>query len=97
MLPEVRATLATASIGPDWAAAPFFHFGKDVFNVRKVATLEPSPFLRLAELPGARADMAEQSLAVIGSADGGYYLVTDSTAPGVVAEAEELLDERCRG
>ena len=30
---------------------------------------------------------------MIGSADGGYFLVTDSTAPGVVAEAEELLDE----
>ena len=41
--------------------------------------------------------MAAQSLAVIGSADGGFFLVTDSTEPGVVAEAEELLDETCRG
>ena len=84
------------AIGPRWAAEPFFHFGKDVFNVRKVERpSSPSPFLRLAELPGARADMAEQSLAVIGSAGGGFYLVTDSTEPGVAAETEALLDETC--
>ena len=40
--------------------------------------------------------MAAQSLAVVGAAGGGFYLVTDSTAPGVVAEAEDLLDEDCR-
>ncbi len=97
VLPEVRQALATAQIGPDWAEAPFFRFGKDVYNVRKVRALEPSPFLRLAELPGARAEMAGQSLAVIGSPDGGFYLFTDSTEPGVVAEAEDLLDERCAG
>ena len=40
--------------------------------------------------------MGAQSLAVIGSGDGGFYLVTDSTEPSVVAEAEDLLDEACR-
>ena len=40
--------------------------------------------------------MGDQSLAVIGGADGGFFLVTDSTEPGVVAEAEALLDETCR-
>lgn len=93
--PEVRAALAAAEIGPDWAAAPFLRLGEDLYNLRKVATLEPSPFLLLAELPGARADMGAQSLAVIGSATGGFYLATDSTEPGVVAEAEALLDETC--
>jgi CDP-diacylglycerol pyrophosphatase len=96
VLPEVRDALAGAAIGPDWAARPFLRFGDDLYNVRKVAALQPSPFLRLAELPGARADMAAQSLAVIGSSDGGFYLVTDSTEPGVVAETEALLDETCR-
>ena len=96
VLPKVRAALAGAAIGPDWAPAPFLRLGTHDYNVRKVAALDPSPFLRLAELPGARADMGEQSLAVIGAADGGFYLVTDSTEPGVVAEAEELLDEACR-
>jgi CDP-diacylglycerol pyrophosphatase len=99
--PAVRAALAGAeargAIGGDWASGPFLRLGDDLYNVRKVAALDPSPFLRLAELPGARADMGEQSLAAIGSGDGGFFLVTDSTAPGVVAETEALLDERCAG
>lgn len=95
VLPQVRAALARTAVGPEWASAPFLRLAGDTYNVRKVASLEPSPFLRLTELPGARADMGAQSLAVIGSADGGYFLITDSTEPGVVAEAEELLDESC--
>jgi CDP-diacylglycerol pyrophosphatase len=95
VLPEVRAALAAASIGSDWAAAPFVRFGDSRYNARRVATLEPSPFLLLAGLPGARADMGAQSLAVIGSADGGFILLADRTAPGAPAEAEELLDEAC--
>ena len=47
--------------------------------------------------PAPATDMGEQSLAVTGSADGGFFLLTDSTEPGVVAEAEELLDETCGG
>jgi CDP-diacylglycerol pyrophosphatase len=96
VLPAVRDALAGAAIGPDWAAAPFVEFRGHAYNARRVATLEPSPFLLLAELPGARERMAEQSLAVLGSAGGGYVLLTDSTEPGVVAEAEELLDQDCR-
>jgi CDP-diacylglycerol pyrophosphatase len=96
VLPEVRAALATAQIGPDWAAEPFLELAGDRYNVRKVASLYPSPFLLLHDLPGAAADMGAQSLGVIGSGDDGFYLVTDSTEPGVVAEAEALLDERCR-
>jgi CDP-diacylglycerol pyrophosphatase len=94
--PEVRDALAAATIGPEWAAQPFLELRGDVYNARKVATLDRSPFLLLAELPGARADMAEQSLGVVGSADGGFFVLTDSTEPGVVAEAEELLDQDCR-
>jgi CDP-diacylglycerol pyrophosphatase len=93
--PAVRAALAAAPVGPEWAPAPFLKLRGNAYNVRKVASLDPSPFLRLLELPGARADMADQSLGVIGAADG-WYLVTDSTEPGVVAEAEALLDQDCR-
>jgi CDP-diacylglycerol pyrophosphatase len=96
VLPEVRETLAEAAIGPAWAAEPFVELGGHAYHARKVATLDPSPFLLLAELPGARAVMADQSLAVVGSADGGFFVLTDSTEPGVVAEAEELLDQDCR-
>lgn len=95
VLPEVRDALAAAAIGPEWAARPFLRFGDQVYNVRRVAALEPSPFLRLAELPGARADMGERSLAVIGDGAGGFFLIADSTG-SAPAEAEDLLDETCR-
>lgn len=39
----------------------------------------------------------EQSLEVIGDPDGGCFVQTDSTDPGVAAETEALLDETCRG
>ena len=97
MLPAVSAALAAAPVGPDWAEAPFLRLEGQDFNVRKVARLEPSPFLLLRELPGAAEAMGEQSLGVIGSAGGGYFVLTDSTEPGVVAETEALLDETCRG
>ena len=97
VLPEVRDALAGAAIGAEWAAEPFVRFGGHAYNARRVASLDRSPFLRLAELPGARERMGEQSLAVAGSADGGFILLTNSTEPGVVAEAEELMDETCGG
>ena len=97
VLPSVRAALAAAPVGPDWADAPFVTLGGQSFNVRKVARLEPSPFLLLRDLQGAVEAMGEQSLGVIGSADGGYFVLTNSTEPGVVAETEALLDETCRG
>jgi CDP-diacylglycerol pyrophosphatase len=95
VLPEVREALARATIGPEWAAEPFVMFRGHAYNARRVAALEPSPFLLLRELPGAAEDMGAQSLGVIGTADGGFILLTDSTEPGVVAEAEELLNQDC--
>ncbi|HVH02562.1 MAG TPA: CDP-diacylglycerol diphosphatase [Amaricoccus sp.] len=95
--PGVRAALAAAGIGPDWADAPFLELAGQRLNARHVERLEPSPFLLLRDLPGAAEDMGGQSLAVIGAADGGFVLLTDSTAPGVAAETEALLDETCRG
>ena len=91
----LRAALAQADIGPDWRAEPFLTVDGQAFNVRTVRSLAPSPFLLLRDLPGAAEDMADQSLAVIGKAGGGFYLVTDSTERGVVAETEALLDETC--
>lgn len=91
----LRDALAKADVGPRWRAGPFLTVDGQAFNVRTVAGLEPSPFLLLRDLPGAAEDMAEQSLAVIGKAGGGFYLVTDSTERGVVAETEGLMDETC--
>jgi CDP-diacylglycerol pyrophosphatase len=93
--PDVRAALAGAAIGPDWAAEPFLTLAGQRFNARHVDRLDPSPFLLLRDLPGAAEEMGKQSLAVVGRADGGFTLLTDSTESGVVAETEALLDETC--
>jgi len=95
--PDVAAALADAAIGPGWAEAPFLTLAGQRFNARRVARLEPSPFLLLRDLPGAVENMAGQSLAVVGHAGGGYVVLTDSTEPGVAADAEALLDENCGG
>lgn len=97
VLPEVRAALATAEIGPDWAEAPYLALAGRTYNARRVDRLEPSPFLLLRDLPGAAEDMGAQSLAVIGRADGGFTLLADASEPGEAAEAELLLDEACSG
>lgn len=91
----LRSALARADIGPEWRARPFVTVDGQAFNVRTADRLDPSPFLLLRDLPGAAEEMVEQSLAVIGRAGGGFYLVTDSTEPGVVAETEALMDETC--
>ena len=40
--------------------------------------------------------MGAQSLAVIGSGDGGFFLVTDFDRSRRDRRAEDLLDETCR-
>ncbi len=94
VLPAVRDALETADIGPEWSG-PILSVGGQSFHARTVARLDPSPFLLLRELPGAAEDMAGQSLAVIGRAGGGFYLVADATRPGAAAATEALLDESC--
>lgn len=95
VLPDVRDALAAADAGPAWRGRPVVVVGGQGFDVRTVARLDPSPFLLLRDRPGAAEDMAGQSLAVIGRAGGGFYLVADATRPGVAAETEALLDETC--
>ena len=48
-------------------------------------------------MPGAKADMAAQSIAVVGSTTPGSYYVVDTYAHGANrGSAEELLDQFCR-
>ena len=52
VLPEVRDALADAAIGPRLGSrSRSSRLGGDVYNVRRVAALEPSPFLLLARAP----------------------------------------------
>ena len=92
---EVREALEAARLGPDWAPEPRLVLAGRAWNARRVAGLEPSPLLRLAELPEARIDMAAQSLAAVGLEDGGFALLADATLPGAPAAAEALLDQDC--
>ena len=88
--PKLAATLAAAAVGPGWTAV--LTLDGHAYRARRTAALEPSPFLLLQELPGARDDMAAQSLAVTPAPGGGFLLLAESAAD---AEAEELLDESC--
>jgi CDP-diacylglycerol pyrophosphatase len=60
------------------------------------------PFKVLAEIPGARADMGRQTLALIGAAsltgEPGFVLLTDqaNSATGDRGHSEDLLDQSCR-
>lgn len=95
--PAVTAALAAAAIGPDWSGTPRLALEGQSWRVRRVARLDPSPFLLLEELPGAAEDPGLWSLAAIGAPGGGFYLLADSTRPGAPASAEALLDETCAG
>jgi CDP-diacylglycerol pyrophosphatase len=90
LAPAVTRTLAATPVGPGWTTA--LTLDGHAYHARRAASLQPSPFLLLRELPGARDDMAAQSLAVTAAPAGGFLLLAES-APD--AEAEDLLDETC--
>jgi len=70
----------------------------DIYRVVKVTSLvSPSPFALAAAMPGARDDMAAQSIAVVGAQMPGRYFVLDTYHHGDnPGAAEELLDQSCR-
>jgi CDP-diacylglycerol pyrophosphatase len=70
---------------------------KHPYRVIKVASLvAASPFDLVAAMPGAKNDMAEQSIAVIGSQTPGSYYVLDTYHRGSnQGAAEELLEQTC--
>ena len=73
--------------------------GNHTYRVIKVSglTAADSPYNLVAAMPGAKADMAAQSIAVVGSTTPGSYYVVDTYAYGANrGSAEELLDQFCR-
>lgn len=93
--PAVRDALENASIPTTWKLRAFTFDGDD-YDAIKVPSLQKSPFSVLQDLDDARHHMGAQSLAMIGSADGGFYLLDTTTTKSEKAEAEELLDETCK-
>ena len=100
--PDVAQALARneAKIGADPATALRLALGPDnhIYRVIRVPglTAADSPYNLVAAMPGARADMADQSVAVIGSTTPGSYYVLETYAHGTnPGSAEELLDQSC--
>lgn len=100
--PEVAQSLArnAARIGSSPATALQLALGPDhhIYRVIKVPglTAADSPYNLVAGMPGAAADMADQSIAVVGSTTLGLYYVLDTVAEGADSgSAEELLDQYC--
>jgi CDP-diacylglycerol pyrophosphatase len=102
--PAVQAALRAhaSSIGPNWAPFPVPLAGERYFAMRIEGSdlAGADPFRLLATLPGARAAMGEESLAVTGEtgADGnpGFILLAARTWPGPGNRWGEVLqDHRC--
>jgi CDP-diacylglycerol pyrophosphatase len=80
------ATAVRTALGP----------GDHIYRVIKTTQLSgaASPFNLVATMPGARADMGNQSIAVVGSpTPGNYYILGTSGGDGNPGTAEELLDQ----
>ena len=104
ILPAVAQSLAghVAEIRGDPAKAINLSFGpaRHIYRVITATGLNgaDSPFAVVAAMPGARASMADHSIAVVGSTIPGTYYVLDALAEGDnPGAAEELLDQTCGG
>lgn len=99
--PAVAKALADndAKIGTD-PATPFeLTLAGNRYRVVRATSLsgEASPFDLVRAMPGARGDMADQSIAVVGSQTAGSFYVLDTWAEGADrGAAEGLLDQFCR-
>jgi CDP-diacylglycerol pyrophosphatase len=100
VLPSVAVALARDAerIGTQPATAVWLALGpaSHIYRVIKARSLSgaDSPFSLVAALPGAGADMGNQSIAVVGSeAPDTYYVLDTSAGHGNPGAAEELLDQ----
>jgi CDP-diacylglycerol pyrophosphatase len=96
--PSVVSALARARVTNRWGAAPFVHVVGQTYNVIRTDSLSgaDSPFRLVAQLPGARADMRDRTIAVIGAPGGrSFYILADFAHGADPGSAEDLLDESC--
>lgn len=102
--PDVRDALAAydAKLSADWHVLPFT-LRERRYWARRLDSADLSdvaPFRLLADgVPGAKGDMAEETLVVIGAtfpaAHAGFILLADRADPGAGGHGEDLLDSRC--
>lgn len=100
--PDVAQALADddTKIGTDPVTAVQLQLGPDqhIYRVVRAITLVGSenPYNLVAQMPGAKDDMADESIAVVGSQTPGSFYVLETYAHGTnPGSAEELLDQFC--
>ncbi|MGA2795484.1 MAG: CDP-diacylglycerol diphosphatase [Roseiarcus sp.] len=104
--PDVRAALGAyrAKLSSDWHVLPFALKGRRYWARRLDSgdLTDAAPFRLLAEgVAGAKDDMAQQTLVVVGAdfepARPGFILLADHADPGAGGHGEDLLDAGCAG
>ena len=102
--PDVRAALGAyrAELSADWHVLPFQLKGRRYWARRLDSTdlADAAPFRLLAEgVPGAKDEMAQETLVVVGAAfepaRPGFILLADHADPGAGGHGEDLLDAAC--
>jgi CDP-diacylglycerol pyrophosphatase len=102
--PDVRDAIAgyDARLAADWHVLPFPLKGRRYWARRldSADLSDAAPFRLLAEgVPGAKGDMADETLVAIGAtfapASAGFILLADRADPGAGGHGEDLLDSRC--
>ena len=102
--PAVRAALDAyrANLTADWHVLPFALEGRRYWARRldSADLSDTAPFRLLADgVPGAKGDMAGETLVAIGAifppANAGFILLADRADPGSGGHGEDLLDSRC--
>ncbi len=102
--PDVRAALLAyrARLGADWHVLPFLLEGRRYWARRLDSTdlADAAPFRLLAEgAPGAKDDMAQETLAAIGATfepgRAGFVLLADRADAQGGGHSEDLLDASC--
>jgi CDP-diacylglycerol pyrophosphatase len=102
--PDVRDALAAygGKLGADWHVLPFALNGRRYWARRldSADLSDAAPFRLLADgVPGAKGDMADETLVAIGAtfppASAGFILLADRADPGAGGHGEDLLDARC--
>jgi CDP-diacylglycerol pyrophosphatase len=102
--PEARAALGAyrANLTADWHVLPFALEGRRYWARRLDSPdlSDAAPFQLLAQgVAGAKTDMAEETLVVIGATFApdipGFILLADHADPGAGGHGEDLLDAKC--
>jgi CDP-diacylglycerol pyrophosphatase len=97
---DVQAALRehAADIGPQWSRFPVPLAGHNYLAIRltQAELGATNPFKLLADgMPGARDDMRDYTLVVVGTADGFVLLAGHATGIGDRGHGEELQDHTC--